>query len=83
MSGISPHKLKNPDVVATELIKLFKDKNPKAFSSVFDVNMDVDPYDILEEVGEKKKLLIKGGEVDERRAAIMVLEFWHKGKLRL
>ena len=83
MSGISPHKLKNPDVVATELINLFKEKNPEAFSDVFDVDMDVDPYDILEEVGSKKKLLIKGGEIDERRAAIMVLEFWHKGKIKI
>jgi len=28
-------------------------------------------------------MLLKKGEIDERRAAVSVLEDWHKGKIKL
>jgi ribosome biogenesis GTPase A len=43
----------------------------------------MDSYSILLEIGKKKHMLLKKGEIDERRAAILVLEDWHKGKIRI
>jgi len=83
VSGISPSKLENPDLVATKLIHMFKKNNPLAFSEYYDVDMSLDSYSILLEIGKKRHMLLKKGEIDERRAAISVLEDWHKGKIKL
>tara|TARA_Y100000031_G_scaffold82361_1_gene90728 strand:- start:67 stop:798 length:732 start_codon:yes stop_codon:yes gene_type:complete len=83
VSGISPAKLENPDLVATKLIHIFKKNNPLVFERHYCVDMSWDSYSILLEIGEKRHMLLKKGEIDERRAAISVLEDWHKGKIKL
>ena len=83
VSGISPSKLENPDLVATKLIYIFKKNNPSEFGKYYDVDMTLDSYSILLEVGKKRHMLLKKGEIDERRAAVSVLEDWHKGKIKL
>ena len=83
VSGISPSKLEDPDLVATKLIYIFKKNNPLEFGKYYGVDMSLDPYKILLEIGKKRHMLLKKGEIDERRAAILVLEDWHKGKIKL
>lgn len=83
MSSISPDKLKDPDIVAYELIKLFKDNNPKALESAYGIDTDQEPEDIIIEIGKNNNLLLKGGVIDEKRACIKLLRDWHKGKIRL
>ena len=83
VSGISPSKLENPDLVATKLIHIFKKNNPLEFGKYYDVDMSLDSYSILLEIGKKRHMLLKKGEIDERRAAVSVLEDWHKGKIKL
>tara|TARA_B100000315_G_scaffold239465_1_gene258290 strand:+ start:37 stop:759 length:723 start_codon:yes stop_codon:yes gene_type:complete len=83
VSGISPSKLEDPDVVATKLIHIFKKNNPLEFEKYYDMDMSLDSYSILLEVGKKRHMLLKKGEIDERRAAVSVLEDWHNGKIRL
>ena len=83
VSGISPSKLENPDLVATKLIYIFKKNNPSEFGKYYDVDMTLDSYSILLEVGKKRHMLLKKGEVDERRAAVSVLVDWHNGKIKL
>jgi len=83
VSGISPSKLEDPDLVATKLIYIFKRNNPLRFERYYGVDMSLDPYSILLEIGKKRHMLLKKGEIDERRAAILVLEDWHKGKIKL
>jgi len=83
VSGISPSKLENPDLVATKLIYMFKKNNPSEFEKFYGVDMSLDSYSILLEIGKKRHMLLKKGEIDERRAAISVLEDWHKGKIKL
>jgi ribosome biogenesis GTPase A len=83
VSGISPSKLENPDVVADKLISIFKKNNPLEFEKHYDVDMSLDPYDIILEIGKKRHMLLKKGEIDERRAAVSLLEDWHKGKIKL
>jgi len=83
VSGISPSKLENPDLVATKLIYIFKKNNPLEFGKFYGVDMSMDSYSILLEIGKKRHMLLKKGEIDERRAAISVLEDWHKGKIKI
>jgi len=83
VSGISPSKLENPDLVATKLIHMFKKNNPSEFEGYYGVDMSLDSYSILLEIGKKRHMLLKKGEIDERRAAISLLEDWHKGKIKL
>jgi len=83
VSGISPSKLENPDLVVSKLIDMFKKNNSLEFGKYYGVDMSLDSYDILIEIGKKKHMLLKKGEIDERRAAIFVLEDWHKGRIRL
>ncbi|MFH0868578.1 MAG: GTPase [Candidatus Woesearchaeota archaeon] len=83
VSGISPSKLEDPDLVATKLIDIFKKNNCLEFGEYYGVDMSLDSYSILLEIGKKRHMLLKKGEIDERRAAILVLEDWHKGKIKL
>jgi len=83
VSGISPSKLENPDMVATKLIYMFKKNNSLEFEKYYGVDMSLDSYSILIDIGKKRHMLLKKGEIDERRAAISVLEDWHKGKIKL
>jgi len=83
VSGISPSKLENPDLVATILIDMFQKNNPSEFKEYYGVDMDKDSYEILLDIGKMRNMLLKKGIIDERRAAISLLEDWHKGKIIL
>jgi ribosome biogenesis GTPase A len=83
VSGISPSKLQDPDLVAFKLIDMFRKNNPVVFEKHYGVEMSKDSNDILLEIGKIKHMLHKKGKIDERRAAISILEDWHKGKIKL
>jgi ribosome biogenesis GTPase A len=38
---------------------------------------------IVEEIGEAKKMLIKGGKVDVRRVYLKLIDDWQKGNILL
>ncbi len=83
VSGISPSKLENPDLVAYELIKIFQQNNPDAIREQYGISPAQEPEEILLEFGRKRHMLMKGNAVDERRAAIQMLIDWHEGKIRI
>ena len=83
VSGISPSKLKDPDLVATKLIRIFKKNNPLDFGKYYGIDMNLDSYSVLLEIGKKRHMLLKKGEIDERRVAISILEDWHKGTIKI
>ncbi|MBS3102583.1 50S ribosome-binding GTPase [Candidatus Woesearchaeota archaeon] len=83
VAGVSPEKLKDADIVAMELIRIFKNSNPGAMEKAYGVDASLDPYDILLEIGKNMKFLRKKAEIDERRTAVHILTDWHKGKIRL
>jgi len=83
ISGISPSKLKDPDLVAYKLIEIFRKNNPAALEKEYGVDLKLDYEEILCEIGKKKGMLLKKGVVDEKRAAVQLLIDWHKGKIRV
>lgn len=82
-SAISPDKLKDPESVAYELLGIFKKNNPTALEKEYGLNTSLDTEELLLEFGKKRGMLLKGGIVDERRAAIQLLTDWHNGKIRV
>lgn len=82
-SSISPNKLGDPEAVAYELLGIFKKNNPIALENEFGLDAGLDTQELLVEFGRKRCMLMKGGIVDERRAAIQLLTDWHKGKIRI
>ncbi len=83
VSAISPSKLEDPEIVAYELLKIFKENNPSVIEDAYGLDMGQSPEDILVQFAEQKNLLRKGAVPDERRAAIQLLIDWHKGKIRI
>ncbi|MBU0466911.1 MAG: 50S ribosome-binding GTPase [Nanoarchaeota archaeon] len=80
----NPEKLKNPELVATEIIKLVSNSNPKILEDFYKFKIqDKDEYEILIQIGKTKNLLKKGGLVEETRTALMIIRDWQVGKLRI
>lgn len=82
MGAKNPEKLKNAERVAFEIIKMFVSHDREALERIYGINLDQNE-NVLELIGKKKGFLYKGGVVDERRAALLVIKDWQKGKLRL
>ena len=78
-------KIGNVERVAFEIIKMFLNYDKSVFENCYGIVIsDIEDFGlILEDIGRKKGFLLKGGIVDERRAALAVIHDWHKGKLRL
>jgi len=78
-------RMKNPEVVANAIIKLFIEKNKRAFERYFDIfiNSNEDFYDIINKIGNRKRYLIKGGNIDENRVIDNIIRDWQNGRLKL
>ncbi|MFP3216715.1 MAG: GTPase [Vulcanisaeta sp.] len=78
--AIDPSKLEDPVIPAIRLIMRIKSFNPRAFMDRYGVDSE-DPMQLLEMVGRRRGLLLRGGRVNIREAAIAVIRDWITGKL--
>ncbi len=69
---------KNPEFVVAEIMS----DNPGLFEYYYNIEADGDAEVLLEELGKKRKFLIKGGNIDMDRTARLVLRDWQSGKIR-
>ncbi len=78
------HKLKNPEKVAYEIIKILKNKNPVALREYYRIDFEdkSSEHDIFNKIGVQRKFLVKGGEVDENRTAVKIIEDWQRGRIK-
>lgn len=75
-------KIKNLEVVANEIIKLFK--NSENLEKHYKITISSkNEEDIIEEIGRKKGFIKKGNEIDTTRASIQIIRDWQSGRLRL
>ena len=81
----NPEKLRNVEAVALEIVKIFIEYDKKILENLYGIKTENlnDIGEVLEEIGKKKGFLLKGGVVDNHRAALFVIRDWQKGKLRL
>lgn len=77
-----PHKIRNPDKVAMKIIEFLMDKDERILKRAYKASGE-DSYEVFLDIGKKKGFLIKGGEVDENRVAIKVIDDWQKGRIKL
>ena len=78
----NPEKIKNLDLVAHEIIKLFKNSDNLKKHYKIDIESN-NPEQIIGEIGRKKGFIKKGNEIDEIRVAMKIIRDWQSGKLRL
>jgi ribosome biogenesis GTPase A len=80
----NPEKLKNPEHVATEIIKILLNNDPKDLEENYNIKItEKDEYEILLQIGKSKNFLKKGGLVEEARTALMIIRDWQTGKLKI
>jgi ribosome biogenesis GTPase A len=76
--------LKNPELVAHAVIKLFLKKNKKELERFYNIEItNNDVEDIVEQLSLKKGFLLKGGKADKHRLVMIIVRDWQQGRLRL
>lgn len=70
---------KNPEFVVAEIMK----ENPGLFEAHYHINAKGDSEVLLEELGKKRKFLIKGSAIDTDRTARIILKEWQSGKIHI
>jgi len=86
LSARSPDQIRNPELLATEIIKMFLASNWKALEDFYKIDVredEPDGYEILLQIGQKRKFLLKGGITDETRTALQIIRDWQTGKLKI
>lgn len=73
------------ELLAIRLLEYMAKEYPSLLTERYKVTFDADaePYELLNEIGKKRGMIIKGGEVDTERAATMLLDEYRGGKLGL
>lgn len=71
------------ELLAIRLLEVLKQGYPELLTARYKIDPQqfYDFYDMLIAVGKKRGMMIKGGEVDTERAAIMLLDEYRGGKL--
>ncbi len=84
ISVISPSQIKNPDLVAINIIKMFLSSNRQALEKNYKIKiLNRDAEEILFSIGKSMNYLIKGGDIDVTRTAIRIINDWQNGRLLL
>lgn len=86
LAAKNPEQLKNPELVACRIIERVLESNRNAIEDFYHIKIDEempDSYEILLQIGQQRKFLLKGGVADEHRAAMQVVRDWQTGKLRI
>ncbi len=77
-------RLKDPELVAHAIIKLFLKNNPgklKKFYKLDEINEE--EFEVAEQIAKKKAYLLKGGKMDEHRTYLEIIRDWQQGRLKL
>lgn len=69
---------KNPEFVVAQIMNEY----PGLFELYYKIEANGDSEILLEELGKKRNMLLKGGAVDMDRIARTVLKDWQSGKIR-
>lgn len=71
------------ETLAVRFLTVMRDNYPEKLSERYKISgfEDMEPYEILELIGKKRGMMIKGGETDTMRASVAVLDEYRGGKL--
>ena len=80
----NPEKLRNPEETAKEILSFLVGRNSKGLKKYFKIEIESDdPHEIFEAIMKRRSYLLKGGILDEHRAALDIIREWQNGKLKV
>jgi hypothetical protein len=77
-----PNKIRNPEKIAIKIIEFLNEKNSSILENFYNIKTDKSEK-IFEKIARKKGYLVKGGNIDENRTAIKIIDDWQKGKIKI
>ena len=84
IGAIDVQKIKNPELVAHGIIKLFLKNDRKQLLEHYKIeSRSTDPEIILDEISRMKGHLLKKGITDRQRSSVSIIKDWQEGVLRL
>ena len=89
-SSKDPHKMRSPEKVALFLLGergnrqqvIGNRKRVEAIKKFYGVGGE-SAEELFEAIGRKRGFLVKGGEVDENRTAVRIVDDWQRGRINL
>ena len=67
--------------LAVELLGVLNEAYPGVLEATYQIPSSVDSYQLLEEIARSRNCLLKGGELDTGKAALLLLDDFRNGKL--
>ena len=87
LAAKNPDRLKNPELLACKIIEMFLESNKLALEKFYNLKLEEeaewDSYEIMLQIGQEKKMLMKGGVTDERRTALQIIRDWQRGHIQI
>ena len=73
----------DPETLAVRFLEIMRDEYPDRLAARYKITAfeDAEPFDILEMIGRRRGLLVRGGEVDTQRASGILLDEYRAGLL--
>lgn len=81
--GSVKDEILDSETLAVRLLEVMKNDYPERLAERYKINdfSDKEPWEVLEMIGKKRGMMIKGGEIDTERASVMLLDEYRGGKL--
>ena len=77
------YKTENPERIAYNLIGKLRKTGSLQEKYKIKIDKKDSDYEVFLKIGERKNVLIKGGEVDEDKLARIIVSDWQKGRIRV
>ncbi len=73
----------DPETLAVRFLEIMRDEYPDRLAARYKISdfEDAEPFEILEMIGRRRGLLVRGGEVDTQRASGILLDEYRAGLL--
>lgn len=81
--GSVKDEILDSETLAVRLLEVMKNDYPQRLAERYKITdfTDKEPWEILEMIGKKRGMMIKGGEIDTERASVMLLDEYRGGRL--
>lgn len=81
--GSVKDEILDSETLAIRLLQVMKTDYPDRLSERYKITdfVDKEAWEVLELIGKKRGMMIKGGEIDYERASVMLLDEYRGGKL--
>ena len=76
-----PSRIKEPDVIALEIIERVSKKDPKVLEKIYGVKSRDDPMETIEAIAIKFNWLLKGAKPNIDYVSRKIISDWQRGKI--